>query len=86
MYTCYTAKKFVVIIFIGLLFAPGCNSQKTQATDNVEQNPQIVGWVEKGKIPGVDKEVKVKLDTGATTTSINAEINVTASWGLTLVT
>lgn len=33
-----------------------------------------MGWVEKAKIPGVEKEIKVKLDTGATTTSINAEI------------
>ncbi len=35
---------------------------------------QIVGWVENAKIMGVDGEIKAKLDTGATTASINAEI------------
>ncbi len=73
-HTQYAAKNFFILVIISLVSVAGCVSQKTQATDNVEQNPQIVGWVEKGKIPGVDKEVKVKLDTGATTSSINAEI------------
>lgn len=44
------------------------------ATNAVEKETQTVGWVEKVRIPGVEKEVKAKLDTGATTTSINAEI------------
>ncbi|TBR59917.1 hypothetical protein B4U84_03130 [Westiellopsis prolifica IICB1] len=74
LYTQYAVKNFSILVIIGLVSVAGCVSQKTQATDSVEQNSQIVGWVEKGKIPGVDKEVKVKLDTGATTTSINAEI------------
>ncbi len=74
LYTQYIAKNFFIIVFIGFLSVPGCTSQKTQATDGVEQNPQVVGWVEKAKIPGFEREVKVKLDTGATTTSINAEI------------
>ncbi|RUR72363.1 ATP-dependent zinc protease [Chlorogloeopsis fritschii PCC 9212] len=70
----YSPKTIFIIIFIGLLSLPGCVSQKTQASNRVAKNAQTVGWVEKARIPGVGKEVKVKLDTGATTTSINAEI------------
>ena len=35
---------------------------------------QRVGWVENVKIANLDSEVKAKLDSGATTSSINAEI------------
>lgn len=61
-------------MIIGLLAGTGCSLQKTQAVGSSEPQPQIVGWIEKGKIAGVDKEIKFKLDTGATTSSINAEI------------
>lgn len=74
MHTPYATKKIFVVIFIGLLSGSGCSLQKTQAVDLSEQQTQTVGWVEKARIPGVDKEVKAKLDTGATTSSINAEI------------
>ncbi len=74
LYRVYTAKRIFVAVFIGLLFGGGCSLQQTQATNTVEKETQTVGWVEKVKIPGVEKEVKAKLDTGATTTSINAEI------------
>jgi len=67
-------KNIFSVTFISLLLAAGCGLQKTQAVDSSKQQTQTVGWVEKAKIPGVDKEVKVKLDTGAETTSINAEI------------
>ncbi|MDY7008054.1 MAG: RimK/LysX family protein [Cyanobacteriota bacterium] len=69
-----SSKKFFVAIFIGLLSGAGCTAQKIQATGVKSFEPQIVGWIEKGKIAGIEEEVKVKLDTGATTTSINAEI------------
>lgn len=67
-------KKVLAVISIGLLAGTGCSLQKTQAVSSSEQQTQTVGWVEKAKIPGVEKEVKAKLDTGAKTTSINAEI------------
>lgn len=73
-FTPSTAKKFFLVIFISLLSGAGCTLQKTKATDSASQETQTVGWVEMGKIPGVEEDVKVKLDTGATTTSINAEI------------
>ena len=69
-----TNKKIFIVIFIGLLSGAGCSVQKTQAISASEQETQTVGWVEKAKIAGVDKDIKAKLDTGATTTSINAEI------------
>ena len=72
--TPYTVKKIFVVMFIGLLSAAGCSQQKTQAVSLASQQTQTVGWIEKAKIAGVEKEIKAKLDTGATTTSINAEI------------
>jgi hypothetical protein len=68
-----THKNIFIVIFIGMLSATGCSIQQSQAVDPPQQT-LTVGWVENGKIAGVDKEVKVKLDTGAKTTSINAEI------------
>lgn len=65
-----TNKKIFIVIFIGLLSGAGCSLQKTQAISASEQETQTVGWVEKAKIAGVDKDIKAKLDTGATTTSI----------------
>ena len=73
-YRPYTVTKIFVVIFISLLSGAGCSLQKTQAVSLASQQTQIVGWVEKAKIPGVEKEIKAKLDTGATTTSINADI------------
>ena len=72
--TPYTVKKIFVVMFIGLLSAAGCSQQKTQAVSLASPQTQTVGWIEKAKIAGVEKEIKAKLDTGATTTSINAEI------------
>ncbi|EAZ89781.1 ATP-dependent zinc protease family protein [Crocosphaera chwakensis] len=57
-----------------LLFCAGCGSQQTQASDGSEQPLKTVGWIEKGNIVGLDEPLEFKLDTGATTTSINAEI------------
>lgn len=73
-YTPHTVKKIFVVIFIALLSGGGCSSQKTQAVASSEQQTKTVGWIEKARIAGVDREIKAKLDTGATTTSINAEI------------
>ncbi|MBW4670148.1 MAG: RimK/LysX family protein [Cyanomargarita calcarea GSE-NOS-MK-12-04C] len=67
-------RNILILIFISLLSATGCSLQKTQAVNSSEQQTQTVGWIEKAKIPGVEKEIKAKLDTGATTTSINAKI------------
>ncbi|MBW4624728.1 MAG: RimK/LysX family protein [Brasilonema octagenarum HA4186-MV1] len=78
--TQHTVKRIFIFIFIGCLSVTGCTSQKTQATDGVEYKTQVVGWVEKARIPGVAQEIKVKLDTGAKTTSINAEILDKFKW------
>lgn len=69
-----TPKNIFIVLFIGMLSATGCSIQQSQAVNSSPQQTQTVGWVENAKIAGVDKEVKVKLDTGAKTTSINAEI------------
>lgn len=73
-YTPSTVKRIFVVIFISLLSGAGCSLQKTQAVASSEQQTQTVGWIENARIAGVEKEIKAKLDTGATTTSINAEI------------
>ena len=67
-------KKLLIVLCAGLAAGTGCSLQQTQAADESEQPIQTVGWVEKTKISGVKSTVKAKLDTGATTTSINAEI------------
>lgn len=72
--TLATAKKMLLVISISLLSGAGCSVQKIQATGVEAQESQTVGWIENGKISGVNEEIKFKLDTGATTTSINAEI------------
>lgn len=69
-----TIKNLVTFITLGLLAGAGCSLQKSQAIDTTNQPTQTVGWVENAKIPGIDQEIKAKLDTGATTASINAEI------------
>ena len=72
--TRWTTKKIFIVLSITLLSGAGCSLQETQAVDLPKSKTQTVGWVEKAKIPGVEEEIKAKLDTGATTTSINAEI------------
>lgn len=72
--TTTTSKKNFLAISLCLLSGVGCTSQKIQASGVKSVQPQTVGWIEKGKIAGIEEEVKIKLDTGATTTSINAEI------------
>ncbi|GAB4534946.1 MAG: hypothetical protein Tsb0014_21570 [Pleurocapsa sp.] len=57
-----------------LISVTGCSLQQTKASDISQEKTKIVGWVENGKISGIDQEIKFKLDTGATTSSINAEI------------
>lgn len=74
LYRLSATKNIFVVIVIAMLFGGGCSLQKTQAVGSLQQPTQTVGWIEKARIPGVDKEVKAKLDTGATTASINAEI------------
>lgn len=83
----WATTRIFIVLSIALLSGAGCSLQKTQAVDLPESNTQTVGWVEKAKIPGVKEEIKAKLDTGATTTSINAEIleqpdNETESGGM----
>jgi hypothetical protein len=70
----WSIKKLSVVAWTGLVLGTGCSLQQTQAVDVSAAEPQTVGWVEKAQIAGVEQEVKAKLDTGATTTSINAEI------------
>ena len=68
-----TIKTTLIIMAISL-FSGGCAIQKTQANNSLEGEQKTVGWVENGKIAGIEEEIKFKLDTGATTSSINAEI------------
>ena len=74
MYLPYAAKKVCLILFFSLLSSAGCSIQKTQGVSLNEADIKTVGWVENGKIPGIEKDIKFKLDTGANTSSINAEI------------
>jgi len=67
------AKRTIAVLLIGMLSGAGCSLPQTQASSLSEQ-PRTVGWVEKAIILGVETEVDAKLDTGADTTSINAEI------------
>ncbi|MDY7020113.1 MAG: RimK/LysX family protein [Cyanobacteriota bacterium] len=66
--------KIFGLFFISLLYGGGCSFQTIQAIETEAQSSKTVGWVENGKIAGIEDQVKFKLDTGATTTSINAEI------------
>ena len=61
------------VLLTSLLSIAGCTVRETQAQSSVEE-VKNVGWIENGKIPGIDRDIKFKLDTGATTSSINAEI------------
>jgi hypothetical protein len=70
MYILRASKKIFIVMFLGLLSGTGCSLQKTQATSSAQPETQTVGWIEKGKIAGVDEEIKFRLDTGASTTSI----------------
>ncbi|MGB3759445.1 MAG: RimK/LysX family protein [Rivularia sp. (in: cyanobacteria)] len=70
----YAAKKVCLILFISLLSGAGCSIKQTQGVSLNEADIKTVGWVENGKISGIEKDIKFKLDTGAKTTSINAEI------------
>ncbi len=67
------AKKFCLVLFI-MLSGAGCSIQQTQGVSLDKADIKTVGWIENGKILGIDKDIKLKLDTGAKTTSINAEI------------
>ena len=69
----YAAKKVCYVLFI-ILFGAGCGIQQTQGVNLNEADIKTVGWIENGKITGIDKDIKFKLDTGAKTTSFNAEI------------
>lgn len=67
------AKKVCLIVFL-MLSGAGCSIQQTQGVSLNEAEIKTVGWIENGKILGIDNDIKFKLDTGAKTTSINAEI------------
>lgn len=73
-YLSHATRKVFVAVFIGLLSGTGCGLQQTQAADESEHTTQTVGWIEEATILGVESEVEVKLDTGAETSSINAEV------------
>lgn len=64
---------------IGLALIAGvslssCQIAKLQASDVAPESKQTVGWIEAGQIADTDSTTEFKLDTGAKTTSINAEI------------
>lgn len=71
-----TIKKVLVISSITLFSGVGCTLQENTRATEVETPDESlkVGWIEKGKIKNIEEEIKFKLDTGAATTSINAEI------------
>ncbi|MEL7242447.1 MAG: RimK/LysX family protein [Cyanobacteria bacterium J06643_5] len=73
MHIPYAARKVYLILFISLL-SGGCSIQQTQGVSLNQADSKTVGWIENGKISGIDTDIKFKLDTGAKTTSINAEI------------
>jgi hypothetical protein len=56
----------LLLIPLGLLFL--------QNTAAVEYKLEILGWVEKIKVPELDLSLDAKLDTGAETSSFDAEI------------
>lgn len=51
-----------------------CHLASIQASDSPISQKQTVGWVENTHLLGVDSNIEAKFDTGANTTSINAEI------------
>ncbi|NBD31509.1 MAG: hypothetical protein GVY17_00675 [Cyanobacteria bacterium] len=52
----------------------GCNFASIQARNSPVPQKKTVGWVENTRLLGTNSEIEAKLDTGAKTTSINAEI------------
>lgn len=63
----------IAFAIIFLLIHQPANAAKTA----VKKEPQpdlIIGWVEKVSLPRLDATFKAKIDTGATTTSIDAKI------------
>lgn len=74
LHTPYVAKKIYPLLFLSLLSVAGCSIGQSREVSLNEADIKTVGWVENGQILGINKDVKFKLDTGAKTTSINAEI------------
>jgi hypothetical protein len=61
----------IVIFFIGIftVFQPIAS-----LAQQADVKPKVVGWVENIRIQDVDMKLKAKMDTGAETSSIDAEI------------
>ncbi|MCJ8279215.1 MAG: RimK/LysX family protein [Rivularia sp. ALOHA_DT_140] len=74
LYIPNAAERIFLILSLSLLSGVGCSVQQTQGVSLNEADVKTVGWIENGKITSIDKDIKFKLDTGAKTTSINAEI------------
>jgi len=68
------------LIYSSLLFAAAgfslssCHFQSIHAKNAPISSKQTVGWVEETRLLGIDSKTDAKLDTGAKTTSIHAEI------------
>lgn len=63
-----------LVVVLGVCLS-GCQLSNSQASNELSSPPsQTVGWIEKTRISGLDSDTEAKLDTGATKTSINAEI------------
>ena len=62
---------FLIVAFLSALVVIGVRGALASSEATVTQT---LGWVEKTTITGVNRALKAKLDTGATTTSINAEV------------
>lgn len=62
---CYTACLAAIL---------ACLGNAAMAAKPQEPSLRVVGWVENVHIPKIDSKFKAKLDTGATTSSLHAEI------------
>lgn len=62
---------FLAVALLALLAVVGVRSA---IANNSALSTQTVGWAENIRITNVDADLKAKFDTGATTTSLNAEI------------
>lgn len=70
---CESLGSSIILLALGAALS-GCQTGTLQASDGSAAEKQRVGWLEMGELAGVGSPTELKLDTGATTTSINAEI------------
>ncbi|MGC1306845.1 MAG: RimK/LysX family protein [Phormidesmis sp.] len=62
---------FLAISLLAMFVVIGMRSAVSGSEEGADQT---IGWVENARMVGVEPTLKSKIDTGATTTSINAEV------------